>query len=243
MTHEERMELAGRLRDLILERYRDSVLAVFVTSSTARGLDLAYSDLELTAVHRVGTTPESRAYYHRGILIELEHVDETTILAQKMRRQWPVSAGEYRGRIVLYEQDRWTERLDAALDARDAADSGPALRAALLEALEYRDKLRNAVLIGDEVSLRAFGVFLADSAANFVLFLNRQMMSTTRMYFHQALDCAQTPPGFREHMETLLGVRAADAGAIVAAAEDLVTGLVQLAAAAGIVVESKVLLV
>lgn len=39
MTHEERIKLAGRLRDLILERYGDSVLAIFITSSTARGLD------------------------------------------------------------------------------------------------------------------------------------------------------------------------------------------------------------
>jgi hypothetical protein len=48
-----------------------------------------------------------------------------------MRRQWPASAGEYRGRIVLYERDRWIARLDAILDARDAADPVPAQRNAL----------------------------------------------------------------------------------------------------------------
>lgn len=131
MTHEERMELAGRLCALIIERYEDTVLAVFVTSSTARGLDLGFSDLELTAVHGDGTAPVSRSYYYRGILIEVEHLEESRILDQRMRRQWPISAGEYRKRIILYERDRWTTRLDQAVDARDTADPVPAQRNAL----------------------------------------------------------------------------------------------------------------
>lgn len=243
MIHEERMELAGRLRDLILERYQDSVLAVFVTSSTARGLDLAHSDLELTAVHRDGTAVEGHSYYHRGILIEVDHIEESRILAPKMRARWPLTSGEYRGRIMLYEQERWTERLDAALNARDATDPLPARRAALLEVLEYRDKLRNARLTKDEVSLRAFGFFLADIAANLVLFLNGRAMITTRLYFHQAFECPLTPPGFRDQMETLLGIRRADPAALTSAAEELADRLCDMAAAQGIIVESDALVV
>lgn len=243
MTHEERMELAGRLRDLILERYGETVLAVFVTSSTARGLDLEFSDLEITAVRRDGSAPESRSYDHRGILIEIEHIEESKILAQRMRPRWPLTSGGYRGRSALYERDRWLERLDAALDARDATDPAPAQRSALLEVLEYRDKLRNAHLGGDEISLRAFGVFLADYAANFVLFINRRAMVTTRMYFHQAVECPQQPPRFREHLELLLALRPADPDALAVAAEDLTRGLLDMAAAHGLTVESADLVV
>ena len=243
MTHEERLDVAGRLCELVLRHYGEDVLAVFVTSSTARGLDLEFSDLELTAVHRDGSAPLSRSYYHRGILIEVEHIEESRILDQRMRRQWPISAGEYRGRIVLYERDHWIERLDAALEARDAADPAPAQRAALLEVLEYRDKLRNARLVGDETSLRAFAFFLADGAANFVLFLNREAMVTTRLYFHQAFESPLQPPGFREHMEVLLGLRRSRPETLAEAAEILTTGLVQLGAARGITTESDELLV
>jgi hypothetical protein len=243
MTHEERMDLAGRLRDLVLARYGASVLAVFVTSSTARGLDLAHSDLELTAVHRDGAAPEDRSFYHRGILIEVEHIEESRILDQKLRHRWPLTAGGYRGRVVLYEKDRWTERLDAALDARDAADPIPAQRAALLEVLEYRDKLRNARITGDDLNVRTFGFFLADSAANLILFLNREAMVTTRLFFPQAFGCAKSPPGFRAHMAILLGLQPRDSDAIAVSAEDLTNGLVRLAAGMGIEVESAELLV
>ncbi|MGH2403740.1 MAG: kanamycin nucleotidyltransferase C-terminal domain-containing protein [bacterium] len=243
MKHEERIELAGRLRDLILERYADSVLAVFVTSSTARGLDLEFSDLELTAVHRDGAAPPDRSYYYRGILIEVSHVEESKILALRMEARWAETAGGYRGRIVLYEHDRWTERLDQVLDALDATDRVPAQRSALLDLLEFRDKLRNARPTGDEIFLRACAFYFADSAANFVLFLNGQQMTTTRWFFRQAIECPDQPPGFREHLEVLLGVRRADPGEISAAAEALSEGLITMAAARGIIAESEALLV
>ena len=243
MTHDERMELAARLRDRLVERYADSLLAVFVTSSTARGLDLEFSDLELTAVHRDGGAPPDRSYYYRGILIEVSHVEESKILAPEMKASWPLTAGGYRSRIVLYERDRWTERLDLALDAHDATDRIPAQRKALLDMLEYRDKLRNARPTRDEVFVRACATFFADSAANFVLFLNGRYMITTRMFFQQALDCPDQPPGFREHLELLLGVRRASVEDIYAAAEALAQGLLKLAAEHGIVAESTELLV
>lgn len=232
-----------RLRELILERYADTVLAVFVTSSTARGLDLEFSDLEVTAVHRDGSAPESRSYYHRGILIEVEHIEESRILAPRMRPRWPVTSGGYRGRIVLYEKERWTERLEAALDAHDAVDPAPAQRGALIDLLEYRDKLRNARRTGDEIILRWCGSYVADSAANLVLFLNRRAMVTTRRFFRQALECPEQPPRFREYLEILLGVRSAAVETIAAASEDLTNGLIEFAAARGIDVESEELLV
>ncbi|HEY3247525.1 MAG TPA: kanamycin nucleotidyltransferase C-terminal domain-containing protein [bacterium] len=243
MTHEERLELAGRLRDLILERYADAVIAVFVTSSTARGLDLEFSDLELTAVHRDGAAPPDRSYYYRGILIEVSHVEESKILAPQMEARWPETAGGYRGRIVLYERDRWTERLDQVLDAFDAVERTPAQRMALLDMLEFRDKLRNARLTDDEIFFRGCATYFADSATNFVLFLNGRQMVTTRWFFQQALECPEQPARFREHLEVLLGVRRANREEISAVAEGLANGLITMAAAHGIVAESEELLV
>jgi hypothetical protein len=243
MTHDERLELAGRLRDRMLERYGSSVLAIFVTSSTARGLDLEFSDLELTAVHRDGAAPPDRAYYHRGILIEVSHIEESKILAPRMEARWAETAGGYRARIVLYEHARWTERLDQVLDALDAADRRPAQRSALLDLLEFRDKLRNARLTGDEIFIRACAVYFADSATNFVLFLNGQYMITTRWFFRQALECPDRPPKLREYLEVLLGVRRADTVEILEAAEALSEDLVRMAGAHGIIAESEELLV
>lgn len=97
--------------------------------------------------------------------------------------------------------------------------------------------------MGDEISLRAFGFFLADGAANLVLFLNQQSMVTTRLYFHQALEWAQKPEALETRLETLLGVRRADAEALAGTAEELAGSLVEMATVHGVTVESDVLLV
>jgi hypothetical protein len=87
ISHAERLEVTAQLAHRILEAYSETVLAVFVTSSTARGLDRWHSDLELTAVVRDGLQIAERSYVHRGIVIEIEYTQESAILkhARKVR--------------------------------------------------------------------------------------------------------------------------------------------------------------
>lgn len=245
MTHDERLALAGRLKDLILDRYGELVLAVFVTSSTARGLDLAFSDLELTAVHRDSSSAASQSYYYRGVLVEVEHIEESRILerARTVDHSWPVKAGGYRDRIQLFERDGWMQQLDEVLSARDAGDFMRAHRSAMLTLREDMDKLRNARLMGDDLNVRVFGFFTAYNAANVVLFLNRRAMITTRMFFQQAFDCPEQPAEFRWHLERLLGVRRVGVDEVAQTAESLATGLADMSRSHGIVVESEELLV
>ncbi len=107
MTHEERVALAKDLAARIVERYGEAVLAVFVTSSTAKGLDRTHSDLELTAVLRDGTEIEEKSYIHRGIMIEISYDQESKLLreAARLGPRWPQQADGFRSRIVLFERD------------------------------------------------------------------------------------------------------------------------------------------
>ncbi len=70
MTHEERVTIAEELARRIVQTYGDAVLAVFITSSTAKGLDRPHSDLELTAVLRTADLLAMVAA--RGVSLESE---------------------------------------------------------------------------------------------------------------------------------------------------------------------------
>jgi len=124
ITHEERMAIAARLRDRILETYGDAVLAVFVTSSTAKHLDQAHSDLELTSVMRDGVEIEAKSYVYNGILVEIDYPQESAILknARRVPARWALETDEYRSRLVLFERDEWTRRLNEAVATQGEAD-------------------------------------------------------------------------------------------------------------------------
>lgn len=245
MPHEERISIAGRLRDLILERYGDAVLAIFITSSTAKGLDQPFSDLELTAVVRDGTEIEDKSYVYRGLLVEIEYVPASRILktAQRVTAHWPVEATVTGTGSCSSIVRAGSGHLERAVEERDAPDFASALRKALTATIESRDKLRNASLAGDVLNIRVFGHEAADETTNLVLFLNRRYMVTSRTFYMQAFDCRVQPPAFRPRVELLLGVLLSSPEEMARTAEDLVADLVDLARTHGVSVDMSDLIV
>lgn len=244
-THEERMALALQIAEKVLARYADAVLAVFVTSSTAKRLDQQHSDLELTAVVRDGVELEDKSYVYRGVLVEIEYPQESAILktARRVTRRWPVEADGYRNRLVLFDRDSWVRRLDEAVAERDASDFTRGWKFATTGVLEVRNKIRNAWLERDELNIHFFGGWFAESAAMLVLFLNRRYMTTTRWLLEEAFECPLQPSEFRSQIEALVGLTPTTLEQTVEAVERLSTELLSIGRAVGISVESPELIV
>src|SRR3972149_10967015 len=112
MTHEDRLAIAAELARRIVDTYGDAVLAVFITSSTAKGLDREHSDLEISAVVRDRVEIEEKSYLYRGVLVEIDYPQETRLLEKARRRggRWPVEADGYRSRLVLFQRGGWVRR-------------------------------------------------------------------------------------------------------------------------------------
>lgn len=245
MTHEERLVIAGEISRRILETYGDTVLAVFITSSTAKGLDRAHSDLEVSAVVRDGVEIEDRSYVFRGILVEIDYPQESRVLraARRVTSKWPIEADGYRSRLVLFEREGWLRRLDEAVAESDSADSTRALQRATTSLVENRDKLRNAGRAGDVMDIRVNGFWTAYAAAILVLLLNRRYMITSSWLYRQAFECPDQPKDFRHLAEILVGVGPSSADEIAGATERLCDNLLAMVNARGISVESDELIV
>lgn len=245
MTHEERVRIAREVAARIVERYGNDVLAVFITSSTAKGLDREHSDLEISVVVRDGVEIEEKSYVYHGVLVEIDYPQASRLLeeARRLDGRWPVKADVHRSRIVLFERDRWLDNLRSAVAENDAADPARALQHAATMLIESLGKLRNARLEGDPLEVLVEAYWTAEAAANLVLLLNRRYMITTRLFFRQAFECPEQPPEFRPRMERLLGLTAAGEGEVAAIADALTADLLAMVAARGVQVESETLIV
>ena len=244
-THEDRLNIGRQISDQILSKYKDAVLAVFISGSTAKSLDRPYSDLELIAVVRDGVEIPTKYYLYRGIVIEVDYTQESNMLkaARRVNKNWPIEADQYRNRIVLFEHAHWTRKLDQAVEESDRADSSEALRVAAVELTEDLSVLLNAHLAGDTMGVMNRGRALAGDAAVVVLLLNRCYVTTTSWFWKQAFACELKPGEFESHVKIAAGFTPASPEEVVTAGQKLYEGVMKMVEARRIFIDSEELIV
>ena len=244
-THDERTELARNLSNLILAKYTDSVLAVFIVGSTSKGLDRPYSDLEIVAIVRDGVTIPDKYYVHKGLIIEVAYPGESAFLkaATRVGRDWPIEADQYRNRVVLFERDEWLKRLEEAVEQSDKADASDAIRWAMVQLTEGTSALLNAELTGDQMGMRTGGLYVAVDATRVVFLLNRKYETTTSWVWKEALACPLQPRDFHNLIKTSAGFVQGSSEEIVAAAKQLHAGVLELVESREISIQSDELTV
>ncbi len=235
------MELGGRISSQALDKYGESILAVFIYGSTAKKLDRPYSDLEIVVVVRDGLELPIRYYLYQGLIVEIDYRQEKDILksARRVTSNWPIEADQYRNRIMLFERDEWTRKLDEAIREADRADFTEALRIATGSVVESLAVLKNAQLTGDELDLRTRGTYLAADAAKAVLLLNRKYVVTTSWFWKQAFECTLKPSNFEELVLTLVRSGQATIEQVVKSGEALAVQVIELVRAHGVLFESE----
>lgn len=244
-SHQERLELARKLSDLILRAHRNSVLAVYVYGSTAKNLDKPYSDLEIIAVVSDGTDIPMTKYVYRGLIIEIQYYQESSFLieARQVGREWPISSDQFRNRIVLFENDSWLKKLDAAVAISDKADMSDSIRFAALDLVEELSVLRNIVLTGDAQLLRTRAMSLAGSAGNLVLLLNRRYVMTTSWFWKHVFESPVKPADMAELVNILTSGTVKTAQEVEKVAIKLFDEMMEFVVARGVSIESPTLIV
>lgn len=246
ISHEHRVELGKQISDRILETFKEDVLAVLITGSTAKALDRPYSDLEMIAVVRDSREIPTKYYVHDGLLIQLDYKQESAFLKSAREpgyHDWPMSADESRNRIVLFERDGWTRRLVEAVEENDKSDFSKALRFAALMITESLAAVRNADFKNDMIDLRTRAFWMAWDIARVVYLLNRKYVLTTSWYWKQLFECAEQPRDLRKLIDIVAGFETSTRKELVEAAERLWKETMTLVRKRGISVESSEILV
>ncbi len=239
------MEIARDICRRVLDKYGDSILAVFIYASTGKKLDRPYSDLEIGVVCRDKTDIPDLFYVYRGLLVEIDYLQETSFLkgAGKITADWPIQADQYRNRTVLFERDKWTLKLDQAAKEGDQSDFSEAVRNATIGMLESLASFRNARITRDILDLKSRGLYLVADAARVVYLLNRRYVLTTSWFWKQLLECPLKPPNLEDLVRTVAGFDDASIDEREESAERLCSSILEMVESRGISVESDDLLV
>ncbi len=245
VTHEQRVEIGRRICARILETFKESVLAVFITGSTAKSLDRPFSDLEMTTIVKDSVELPTKFYVYDGLLIQIDYRQESEFLksAREPGRDWPVGADECRNRIVLFERDGWTRMLDEAVKENDAADFLDAVRFAALRMTESLAGVRNADFKDDLLDLRTRAFYMARDAARVVYLLNRKYVLTTSWYWKQLFECSEQPRDLKRLVEIVAGFVNSSRQELVDAAERLWKETMILVIRRSVSIESSEILV
>ncbi len=245
VSHEQRVEIGRRICARILETFKENVLAVLITGSTAKALDRPFSDLEMTTIVKDSPDLPTRFYVYDGLLIQIDYRQESEFLksAREPGRDWPVGADECRNRIVLFERDGWTRMLDEAVKENDAADFSDAVRFAALRMTESLAAVRNADFEDDLLDLRTRAFYMARDAARVVYLLNRKYVLTTSWYWKQLFECSEQPRDLKRLVEIVAGFVNSSRQELVDAAERLWKETMILVIRRSVSIESSEILV
>jgi len=244
-THEERLSIGRQISARVLTNYGDGVLVVYICGSTSKNLDRPYSDLEMIVVVRDGVTIPEKYYVHRGLVVEVDYRQESDFLkaARVLTKTWSIEADQYRNRIVLFEREGWTSRLDQAVAENERTDMSEALRVAAVELTEDLCVLLNARIAGDALQTRIRGFVLAGDAAILVFLLNRRYVTTTSWYWKQAFECPWTPKDFEKLVRVSAGFTHASPKDVAEAANQLYEEVMEMVRSRGVSLEVDELVV
>ncbi|HVF99888.1 MAG TPA: nucleotidyltransferase domain-containing protein [Chloroflexia bacterium] len=175
MTHEERLQIARELARKVLDKHGDKVTAIAVYGSTAKGEDVAYSDLDLW-VATTEPVEDARFFSYRGLPISINWDTEAgrLWLAGHVTPAWPLDADELRSYLVLYERGDFIERLVQAVGNVRNEDYSRAVQAFMPRAHETANKVRSAWERGDRYGVLSEGRALCLRTAVILGLLNRR---------------------------------------------------------------------
>jgi hypothetical protein len=240
-THEERLRIARHISDRVVKKYRNVVLAVYICGSTSKKLDRPFSDLELIVVIRDRAEIPMKYYLHRGLIIQIEYLKSSSILAgaKQFTDNWPWEADQYRNRIALYERDEWFRKLDEAVARNEKRGSLGAIRKSFTVMTESLAVMRNAILTNDNVGVLSRGRVLAEDAARIILLLNRRYVTTTSWLWKIVFDLDEKPKALKELVEKMSGFVPTSEEDVVASSERLYKEIHKLVTNNGVKIERE----
>lgn len=238
---EERRGAAAAVRDRLQAIYGVRLRAVAVEGSTAKGLDLPESDLELRAVVEGGETHRWYACFRRGLFVGVSLVTEAQARrdAAAVDYEWPSQGDVWDTAQVLYDPDGLYPALRAvAAAAAAAADFMTLTRESLTDLYEHVYKVFTAG--EDEATAAHEARQVAFWAANTVALPHRHRYRGSRTLFAESAALPGLPAGYAGRVRGLLALRT-DAAALRRDTGALWTAFVPWAADRGITLDDDTL--
>jgi kanamycin nucleotidyltransferase len=236
MEHQQRMMLAQTIANRLIIRYGESVKAIGLYGSLARGEDGPYSDVEMFCVLRETGTAHTYEWCAGPWKAEVDVLDEGSLRqeASQIDGLWALTHGAFVRVLPVRDPENYFDEL------RELVMSHPPeiFRVVIEEVLvgdiyELIGKVRNACVQKHAQALPTLAVELAQRTAYALGLEHRYLYGTSSYVFDEAITLPDPPDGFHTLAHLVMRGDLQDASTVASACDTLWLGLVRWAEGRG----------
>lgn len=224
----ERLKVIDRIVSGLHQRYGDSLLAIGLYGSMARGEDGPYSDIELFCVVDIpGTDVDYEWVYGAGKAeINIFGPDVVRARAQEVEDNWSLDQGQLaRCRPLFGDLAFFDELKRLALNPDQAALDAMAADIVVGELYEWMGKLRNAQARGEFSGLALLACGFVEKMAWVLGLVHRHLYRTGMTLLAESLTLPDRPAGYDAACQMVMAGELSDPARVAAALEAAWAGL------------------
>lgn len=199
LPHTERWKLVEQIATQLQEHYGESLLALGVYGSLARGTDGPYSDIEMHCVIQGEGIDTSFEWSAGSWKAEVDVYSPDVILAQaaEVDGNWAITHGAFVVVQALYDPTSFFNQLSLAVFSQPQEVLHQRMEEVIVgEMYELVGKVRNAAAGGNISHLPHYCIKLAEWGACLLGLRHRKLYSTSGKLFEEALTLSDPPEGF-----------------------------------------------
>lgn len=202
-THKERLALADLIKQRVLNKHGDHVLAIAIYGSVAKHEDGEHSDLEMWAVLHDPFPSEEHISIVNGIFVDLSYLSQGRMLelARRVTGHWPLEIDAQRVYVPLFEQHDFFARLQQAANEVNDADFAKGIRSQTLWSYEVIGKLKNAYARGARHEVLNNGREITFNTAMIIGLANRQYYKSMRELYPTSKQMPLRPTAYNDLLD------------------------------------------
>lgn len=200
-TREEKLELIDKIKNRLLHKHGDNILAIGVYGSIALESDGPYSDIEIHVVTKDGTPLENHEFIFGKFKIEIgsRYQSELIKKARKVDDSWAIKAGSFINILSIYDPLHIFEELKKLhLQVSETSIRETMREFMIWEPYETMGKIRNNYRIKNLNYISLGANDLVWQTAKLIGLANKQYFSTRARTLEESLKMKLKPSGYQE---------------------------------------------
>jgi len=240
MNHEERVETANKLTELMIKKYGDDILLGGIFGSVAKGTDTEYSDLEMFFIVRDESSAKSFHFAFRSMPITsiVQKVSEVEKDITEIELDWPLKMGRLFNMKITYGEPAILKRFRRLLNSVSQSKFYRCIAKETPLCYEGLGRLKAVMVRGNT---HETGLFVAETLMEFTLLtaiFNREFINYDYLGgLNEAYKFKKLPRDFENNAKKLLNWPKMNLEEVINLAEEFVHNFVEFANQNGIRLE------
>ncbi|MDQ0178001.1 kanamycin nucleotidyltransferase C-terminal domain-containing protein [Bacillus chungangensis] len=200
-SRDEKIEIINKIKERLLNVYRDNILAIGVYGSISQENDGPYSDIKMHVVTTDGTSIESYEFIYDKFKIEISTKQRRELieLAKTVDDSWAIKASMFINVLQIYDpHDLFKEIKTLPLQVSNEAIRETMRECMIWEPYETIAKIRNNYHSANFDYLPLGAKDFVWQTAKLIGLANKQYYSTRARTFEESLKMASKPSGYEE---------------------------------------------